>query len=117
MTDKEFVEGENVADVIVRYKPTENMGGDAATEQEITLSVGTDSYHEMPTDTDAFVASVVKFAIILRSSEYKADADLNALVTRLSDLDLSGDEFKVEFRELVISYREKVENNIINAPK
>ena len=114
---KEFVEGENVADVIVRYKPTENVGGDADTEQEITLSVGTDSYHEMPTDTDAFVASVVEFALILRSSEYKADADLNALVTRLSDLDLSGDEFKAEFRELVISYREKVENNIINAPK
>ena len=117
MTDKEFVEGENVADVIVRYKPTENMGGDAATEQEITLSVGTDSYHEMPTDTDTFVSSVVEFALILRSSEYKADADLNALVTRLSDLDLSSDEFKAEFRELVISYREKVENNIINAPK
>ena len=93
------------------------MGGDTATEQEITLTVGTDSYHDTPTDTDAFVASVVEFALILRSSEYKADADLNALVTRLSDIDLSGDEFKAEFREFVISYREKLENNIINAPK
>ena len=117
MTDKEFVEGENVADVIVRYKPTENVGGDASAEQEITLTVGTDSYHETLTDTDAFVASVVEFALILRDSEYKSDADLNALITRLMDLDLSGDEFKAEFRELVISYREKVENNIINAPK
>ena len=117
MTEKELVSGESLADVIVRYKPTENVGGDASAEQEITLSVETDRYHKTMTDTDIFVASVVEFALILRSSEYKADADLNALVTRLSDLDLSGDEFKLEFKELVISYRDKVENNIINAPK
>ena len=117
MTEKELVSGESLADVIVRYKPTENVGGDADTEQEIMLSVETDRYHQTMTDTDIFVSSVVEFALILRSSEYKADADLNALVTRLSDLDLSGDEFKAEFRDLVISYREKIENNIIEAPK
>ena len=111
MTDKELVEGESIADVKVKYKPTENVGGDAESEQEITLSVGTEKYHAEMTDTDAFVSSVVEFALILRDSEYKADADLNALVTRLSDLDLSADEFKEEFRELVITYREKIENS------
>lgn len=116
MTDKELTEGENVADVIVKYKPTENVGGDALAEKEITLSIGTDKYHTEMTDTDAFVSSVVEFALILRDSEHKADSDLNALVTRLSDLDLSDDEFKSEFKDLVIAYREKVENNIINTP-
>ena len=111
MTDKELVEGENIADVKVKYKPTENVGGDAEAEEEITLSVGTEKYHSDMTDTDAFVSSVVEFALILRDSEYKVNADLNALVTRLSDLDLSSDEFKEEFKELVITYREKIENS------
>ncbi len=111
MTDKELAEGKNIADVKVKYKPTENVGGDAEAEEEITLSIGTEKYHPDMTDTDAFVSSVVEFALILRDSEYKADADLNALVTRLSDLDLSTDEFKEEFRELVITYREKIENS------
>lgn len=110
MTDKELADGESIADVKVKYKPTENVGGDANTEKEISLPVGTEKYHAEMTDTDAFVASVVEFALILRDSEYKADADLNALVTRLSDLDLSNDEFKTEFKELVITYRERVEN-------
>ena len=110
MTDKELVEGESIADVKVKYKPTENVGGDAATEEEITLTVATDRYREQLSADDIFVASVIEFALILRDSEYKADSDLNALVTALNDLDLSGDEFKAEFRELVITYRERFEN-------
>ena len=110
LTDKALAEGDKLADVKVKYKPTENAGGDAKVEAEITLPVGTDKYHAEMTDTDAFVSSVVEFALILRDSEYKADADLNALVTRLSDLNLSGDEFKTEFKELVITYREGMEN-------
>lgn len=110
MTDKALIDGGSVADVIVKYKPTENVGGDGATEQQITLTVGTDSYHGTMTSDDVFIASVVEFALILRDSEFKADSDINALITRLSDLDLSGDEFKQEFRELVITYREHQEN-------
>ena len=110
MTDKTLADGGSIADVIVKYKPTENVGGDGATEQQITLTVGTDSYHGTLTADDVFVASVVEFALILRDSEFKADSDLNALITRLSDLDLSSDEFKEEFRELVITYREHREN-------
>ena len=110
MTDKALIEGESIADVIVRYKPTENVSGDASSEEEITLAVGTDAYHADLGADDEFVAAVVEFALILRDSDYKADADLNALVTRLNDLDLSDDEFKTEFRDLVITYREWVEN-------
>jgi hypothetical protein len=111
MTDKALAEGESIADVTVRYKPTENTGADTDEEQEITLAVGTDAYHADPSDTDIFIASVVEFALILRDSEYKASADLNALVTRLNDLDLSEDEFKTEFRDIVILYRTNREND------
>lgn len=109
MTDKALSEGESIADVKVKYKPTENVGGNAEAEKEITLSIGTDKYHSEMTAQDAFVSSVVEFGLILRNSDYKANSDLNALITRLSDLDLSGDEFKTEFRNLVISYRTKLE--------
>ena len=106
MTDKAFAEGENIADVIIKYKPTENVGGDAETEQEITLGVGTDVYHTELTENDAFVSAVVEFALIMRDSEYKGDSELGALIERLSALDLN-DEFKTEFRELVIKYSTK----------
>ena len=104
LTDKEFVEGENLADVKIKYKPTENVGGDAATEQELTLAIGVDSYHAEPIANDSFVAAVVEFALILRDSEYKGEASLGALIERLNTLDLSNDEFKQEFKELVNKY-------------
>ena len=110
LTDKELAEGDKFADVTIRYKPTENVGGDAATEQELTLTVGTDAYHTELTTTDKFVAAVIEFALILRNSEYKAQSDINALADRLSELDLANDEFKAEFRELVLLYREKLTN-------
>jgi Ca-activated chloride channel family protein len=110
LTDKAFAEGDKLADVTVKYKPTENAGGNATDEKELTLTVGVDSYHTELTDTDKFVASVVEFGLILRDSSYKAESDLNALVTMLSDLDLSGDEFKAEFKDIVILYRDKLEN-------
>ena len=94
----------SVADVIIRYKPTENAGGDAAEEKELNLSVMTSDYRETPTEENIFVASVIEFGLILRDSEHKADANLEELLTTLESLDLSGDEFKAEFRELVRKY-------------
>jgi Ca-activated chloride channel family protein len=105
MTDKAFVAGESVADVIIKYKPTENVGGDASSEEQITLTVATDAYHSTLTPNDLFVASVIEFALILRESEFKANSDLNELIARLADLDLANDEFKSEFRSLVTLYQ------------
>lgn len=104
LTDKEFVEGDSLADVKIKYKPTENVGGDATSEQELVLSVGVDSYHALPEGDDAFVAAVVEFALILRDSQYKGEAELEALIGRLDAMDLSGDEYKKEFREIVKLY-------------
>ena len=104
LTDKELVEGDSLADVKIKYKPTENVGGDAATEQELILTVGTDSYHALPQGDDAFVAAVIEFALILRDSQYKGEAELEALIGRLEAMNLSGDEYKEEFREIVKLY-------------
>lgn len=95
-----------IADVIIKYKPTENVGGDANEEKQLTLSIMNNAYNFTPTDENIFVASVIEFALILRNSEYKADASLSSLIARLEALDLANDEFKAEFRELVNTYAE-----------
>lgn len=107
LTEKEFVSGENFADVVLKYKSTENSG-ESNEESSLTLGITTDKYHSAMSAQDAFIASVIEFALILRDSNYKANADLNALITRLDNLDLNSDEFKVEFRDLVKKYRENV---------
>lgn len=99
---------EKIADVIIKYKPTENVGGNATDEKELTLSVMNCDFTGTPTDENLFVASVVEFALILRDSKYKAEANLEELITQLQGLDLSDDEFKNEFRDLVIKYAENI---------
>ena len=99
---------EKIADVIIKYKPTENVGGNAADEKELTLGVMNYDFTGAPTDENLFVASVVEFALILRDSQYKAEANLEELITQLQGLDLSDDEFKTEFRALVIKYAENI---------
>ena len=113
LTNPEILRDESVAsvaDVIIKYKPTENVGGDAAEEKQLTLSVMNHHYNSTPTEQDLFIASVVEFALILRESEYKADASLAHVIEQLSTLDLANDEFKSEFRELVDKYRDLYNN-------
>ena len=95
---------ETLADVTVKYKPTENVGADAVTEKSVVLSVKPEAYHTEPTQNDLFVASVVEFGLLLRDSEYKAGANPESLIARLEGLDFANDEFKSEFRELVKTY-------------
>ena len=99
---------EVIADVIIKYKPTENAGGDGEEEKELTLGVFSSDYNSTPTTENLFVASVVEFGLILRDSEYKADATLESLIERLAQLDFANDEFKDEFRELVSKYSENI---------
>lgn len=108
LTDKELDPEEKLADVTVRYKTTENSGGISGESSELILPVFTGIYRAEMSGNDAFVASVVEFALILRDSKYKGNADLNALITRLDDLDLSSDSLKAEFRELVKKYRSNI---------
>ena len=107
LTENGMVEGSSIADVKVKYK-TPDVGEDKESSYPITEA----AYHGTPTEQDLFIASVVEFGLILRDSEYKANANLNALITRLDNLDLDSDEFKSEFRELVKAYRESSEKAI-----
>jgi Ca-activated chloride channel family protein len=111
LTDKALVNGENLADVIVKYKPTENVGGDATTEQELVLGVTTDAYRQDLSRDNEFVAAVVEFALILRNSQYKGDANLEDLIARLDNMDFANDEDRTEFREIVKQYNELFKQN------
>ena len=97
----------SIADVIIKYKPTENSGGNGTEEKELRLGVLNSAYTTSPTEENLFVAGVVEFALILRDSEYKAEANLEELISTLESLDLSDDEFKTEFRDLVSYYATK----------
>ena len=110
LTDKEFANDENLAQVTVKYKPTENAIEDE-TEKELLLDIKTSAYHSEMSDTDAFVSGVVEFALLLRDSEYKGDASFEGLIARLETLDISEDEFKQEFRQLVKDYYSHSKND------
>ena len=112
LTGKALAEGDKIADVKIKYKPTENVGGDAETEEELVLTVGTDRYHTTLTETDKFVASVVEFALILRSSQYKGEANFIDLIARLDSLDLANDEVKAEFRSMVKKYYDSLSGRV-----
>ncbi len=103
LTDKAFDSAENLAQVSIKYKPTENSGGVSETSKEVFMDIKTSAYHTALTQQDAFIASVVEFALILRDSEYKGDASITDLIDRLNGLELT-DEFKQEFRDLVKTY-------------
>lgn len=103
VTDKVLDSTDNFAQVTVKYKPTENSGGTEETSKEVLLDVKTTAYHSALTTQDAFVASVIEFALILRDSKYKGDASITDLIDLLNALTLE-DEFKKEFRDLVKTY-------------
>lgn len=105
LTDEPFSLDDNLAQVKIRYKATAASGIEGESDEAV-LDIKTDDYHKQLTDTDAFVAGVIEFALILRNSIYKADADLESLVASLRYLDLSDDDAKEEFRELVGLYYE-----------
>ena len=107
MTDKALAEGENIANVVVRYKPTENSVSGEIMDQELILPVSTSVYHETLTTQDAFIASVIEFALLLRESAYSGKADWNLLIRRLDTLTLT-DEYQEEFRSLVKLYHESL---------
>ena len=111
LTEKAFELEDNLAQVVVKYKPTENSGGLQETSEEIYLDVKTSAYHSSLTVQDVFVAGVIEFGLLLRNSNYKADASLSSLIERLFSFEeLANDEFKEEFRQLVKKYAENQKN-------
>ena len=60
------------------------------------MIIGTNNRHF----ADAFVSSVVEFALILRNSEYKGNASYESIIKRLEGAQLT-DEYKLEFLNIV----------------
>ena len=106
LKDKAIESGTNLGEVVLKYKDPDATE-EGATEQTLRMPVTDSIYHEQMNVQDAFIASVIEFGLILRSSEYKADANLSLLITRLDGLELT-DELQVEFRELVKKYSQNV---------
>lgn len=95
----------DLAQVTVQYKTPDATA--TTPSQKLTLDISGQAYHDKLTDQDAFVASVVEFALAVRQSAYLANGSLQGALTRLNDLDLSQDVYKAEFRELVKMYMDK----------
>lgn len=93
---------ENIAQVNLKYKDPQASAQDPSSE--LALPVVSSSYHQYMSETDLFVSSVVEFALVAINSRYKADSSLDNVMSRLSDLDLSSDEYKTEFVRVVREY-------------
>ena len=98
LTDKEQQEDSAIGNVIMRCKTP-----DGQQNKEYTLPVAASVYHAEATPDDAFVSAVVEFALLLRDSQYKEDASLSAVQSRLHALQLQ-DAYKQEFVQLVDAY-------------
>ena len=94
----------NIAELKLRYK---SPNGDNAQDMELRASVTGKDITDGD-ETSAFVSAVIEFGLILRNSEYKADADLDTLINRLSGIELT-DEYMIEFRELVSTYKRNLD--------
>lgn len=89
----------NVATVEVKYK-------DPATDKMTAIShtVSVADHTAEPDEDGVFIGCVAEFGLILRKSEYKADANIENVISRLSSLDCTnettGDPFKCEFKNI-----------------
>jgi len=100
---KESDEQANAFAVQVRYKRPDT---EDTTVYALDHAHPSESLVEDPTEDGRFISSLVEFALILRDSEYKGDANLTAISERLESLELT-DPYKAEFLELVKTYRDR----------
>lgn len=81
--------------VSIRYKEPE--GNES---KLLEYPVDYSDYTTKPSDDFRFAAAAAEFALVAKSSEYKADASLKHVAEVLDDMDLQ-DTYKQEFAELV----------------
>lgn len=93
---KENAQGE-IATAEVRYK-----NPDTDEDKSVSKTYTTSDYTLSPSEDNAFISCVVEFGLILRESQYKNDAALANVISRLSNLQcVTDDPFKAEFLEIV----------------
>ncbi len=100
---KQGAEG-TVATAEVKYKLPDN-DGDATNDvsDSVTLTVTTENYTAAPSDDDIFIGCVLEFGLLLRESDYKADASFDSVLARLQTIVdyTAADEFKAQFVDVV----------------
>ena len=94
---KENITDDKLLSLNINYK-------DTVTSKSLKYNkeVGLKSLDKPVTDNYLFVASIVEFVLLLRSSNYMGNANYGELLVRLQRLSsIDNDTFKSEFRELV----------------
>ena len=94
---KENITDDKLLSLNINYK-------DPVTSKSLKYNkeVGLKSLDKPVTDNYLFVASIVEFVLLLRSSNYMGNANYGELLVRLQRLSsIDNDTFKSEFRELV----------------
>ncbi len=67
----------------------------------ITEHIYTSDYTSSPDDDGKFISCVAEYGLLLRNSKHKGAASFEAVLQRLSQLDLANDQFKSEFAQIV----------------
>ncbi len=96
-----------LAQIDIRYKSPQATSEDES--QELNLPISSDVYSAEPSDNDMFVSGVIEFALVALNSKYKAQADIDDVIVRLQILPAE-DKYKLEFLELVKTYKDLLNN-------
>lgn len=103
--DEAVLQNPKFLDITINYK-------DPTTDESKTL---TDTFYtneiNYSNEDFIFVSCIVEFSLVLRDSSYKANANLQNVLTRLESLqNIQNDVYKLEFIELV---KKVMKNNLI----
>lgn len=96
LTKKAKRDSDNWADLNIRYKEP-----DEDESRLLTYDISKKAYTKNPSDDFIFVSAVAEFGMILRDSDYKADASLQQVLSLIKETDFENDIYKDEFYYLV----------------
>ncbi|WP_129785722.1 vWA domain-containing protein [Promicromonospora panici] len=104
-SDQEVGTSDDYMTVHVRYKAPD--GGRPAASTEVEFPVGADAFTSTPTADFAFASAVAELGLIATESEYRAEANVDAVIERAAAA-LGEDRYglRAEFVDLVGAYRE-----------
>ncbi len=91
---------QEVARCVVRYKDVFNLDTD---REVVTILNNNDLFKPMSNDF-IFQAAVVEFALVVRNSDYKFNANCERVIERINNVVFTQDSYKAEFVELVLKY-------------
>lgn len=96
LTDAASEVGDPWIKLAVRHKAP-----DAVKSQLNEYFIGNDDYKRPATDDVKFMCAVIETAMLLHRSEYLEGVTLKDIIKDLDALDLSGDYYKAEFRDIL----------------